>query len=255
MRSTDRPWGARASVPEPARVAAPAPLRRIVARSLWRALALGSVLACAAAASHGAERCAAPDARGHVACSAGMGEAQARAMALTQERSQWCWAASIAMIFGFHGYRLPQEAIVQDVHGSVADVNAPSGEAITSALRRPWRTPDARGFVASSQTGDIAANRYEVGNAQIVDELASGRPLLIGTRGHAMVLVEADYERRPDGNVVITGGSVIDPLPGKGLRRLTRPEMVLSYVSVVKVDGLPDDSLHAQAQTEGAPER
>jgi hypothetical protein len=196
---------------------------------------------------HATERCAAADARGRIACSAGMGEAQARAMAVTQERSQWCWAASIAMIFGFHGYAVPQATIVKDVHGSVADVNAPSGEAMTGALRRPWRTPDARGFVASTQTGDIAANRYEVSNEQIVQELASGRPLLIGTRGHAMVLVEADYERRPDGDVVITGGSVIDPLPGKGLRRLTRPEMVLSYVSVVKVQALPEGEVHARA--------
>ena len=198
-------------------------------------------------ASHAAEVCATPDARGTQACTASMDDARVREIAITQERSQWCWAASISMIFAYHGYTLPQEAIVLDVHGKVADVNAPSGEAMTSALRRHWRDRGNQEFAVSARAGDIAANRYEVSNAAIATELAAGRPLLVGTRGHAMVLVSANYERRANGDVVITGGSVIDPLPGKGLRKLARNEMVLTYVAAVEVAGVPAASSTAHA--------
>jgi hypothetical protein len=63
-----------------------------------------------------------------------------------------------------------------------------------------------------------------------------------------MVLVHANYERRAHGEVVITGGTVIDPLPGKGVRSLARAEMGLTYVAAVQVTGVEGKAtLHAQA--------
>ncbi|MES2973490.1 MAG: papain-like cysteine protease family protein [Pseudomonadota bacterium] len=212
-----------------------------------RTLFAAGILACWSMAPQAAETCNAPDARGTVSCTAGMSEARIREIAISQERSQWCWAASMSMIFAHHGLRVPQEHIVKDVHGKVEDVNAPSGEAMTSALRRRWR--DQMGnqeFAVNTRTGDIAANRYEITNAQIADELTGGRPLLIGTKGHAMVLVKANYERRTNGDVVITGGTVIDPMPDKGVRKLARAEMVLSYVAAVEVSEVRDGAkVHA----------
>jgi len=194
-----------------------------------------ALLAGGAVPSHASEVCAAPDARGTIACTAGMDDARVRAIAISQDKSQWCWAASISMIFASHGFRLPQDVIVKDINGNLEDLNAPSGEFMTNALRRQWLNPEGRQVAVSTRTGDIAANRYEVSNAAIATELAEGRPLLIGTRGHAMVLVKANYERRRNGDVVITGGTVIDPLPDKGVRKLARNELVLSYVSAVQV--------------------
>ncbi len=213
-------------------------LRGIVVMS-----ALGALAAWASPASAG-ESCNAPDAKGNIACTAGMDEPRIREIAVTQDKSQWCWAASISMIFASHGFRLPQEAIVKDITGKLEDVNAPSGEAMTSALRRKWRSPQGQQEVAAwAKVGDIAANRYEITNPEIAAELAEGRPLLIGTRGHAMVLVKANYERRTNGDVIITGGTVIDPLPGKGVRKLAKGEMVLSYVASVNVAlNVADDS-------------
>lgn len=199
------------------------------------------MLACWSLASQASETCNAPDAQGNIACTAGMSEQRIREITIFQERSQWCWAASMSMIFAHHGYRVPQEYIVENVHGKVEDVNAPSGEAMTSALRRRWRDQVRNEeFAVRTRTGDIAANRYEITNAHVAAELTGGRPLLIGTKGHAMVLVRASYERRANGDIVITGGTVIDPMPDKGVRQLARAEMALSYVSAVEVSEVRD---------------
>jgi len=206
-------------------------------RSLIAMAAVG-VLTGWATQTSAAETCSVPDARGTQACTAGMDEARIREITITQNQSKWCWAASISMIFAYHGYKLPQEDIVRDINGKVEDVNAPSGEFMTRALRRNWRDPSNQEFAVSTKTGDIDANRYEISNAAIADELGAGRPLLIGTLGHAMVLVSANYNRHSNGDIVITGGSVIDPLPDKGVRKLAKAEMLLSYVSSVQVAGM-----------------
>ena len=209
---------------------------------------LACLLSAVALACHAGETCHTPDSKGNVACSAGMNEARVREIATVQEKSQWCWAASISMIFANYGYTLAQEAIVKDVHGSVADVNAESGEVMTNALQRHWRDAANHEFAVSARAGDVAAQRYDISNAAIARELADGRPLLIGTRGHAMVLVRANYERRSNGDIVITGGTVIDPLPGKGVRRLARNEMGLTYVAAVQVSGVDGNAqVHADA--------
>ncbi|CAN5403700.1 hypothetical protein BH11PSE7_BH11PSE7_36930 [soil metagenome] len=200
-----------------------------------RTVLLAALLAAGAMACNAAETCQAANSKGDIACSAGMDEARVSEIATVQEMSQWCWAASISMIFANYGYTLPQQAIVKDVHGSIADVNAESGEVMTSALQRHWRDAANNEFAVSARTGDVAASRYDISNEAVATELINGRPLLIGTRGHAMVLVHANYERRSTGDVVITGGTVIDPLPGKGVRRLARNEMGLTYVAAVQV--------------------
>ncbi|MBC7452707.1 MAG: C39 family peptidase [Massilia sp.] len=214
-----------------------------------RTILLAGLLSAGALASQAAETCRTADAKGAIACSAGMDDARVREIAIVQERSQWCWAASISMIFANYGYTLPQETIVKDVHGSVADVNAESGEVMTSALQRHWRDAANHEFAVSSRAGDVAASRYDISNDAIATELINGRPLLIGTRGHAMVLVHANYERRSNGVVVITGGTVIDPLPGKGVRRLARNEMGLTYVAAVQVSSM-DSKASAQVESD-----
>jgi hypothetical protein len=221
-------------------------------RSLIAVAALGFITSWASQAS-AAETCNAPDANGVQACTASMDEARVREITITQHQPQWCWAASISMIFTYYGYKLTQEDIVLGVHGKVEDINAPSGEAMTKALRRHWRDPSNQEFAVSTKTGDIDANRFEISNATMASELGEGRPLLIGTRGHAMVLVSVNYQRHSDGDVVITGGQVIDPLPGKGVRRLARSEMVLSYVSSVQVASVqPGPARPLQALDEAA---
>lgn len=220
------------------------------------AMAAFGVLAGWATPSSATETCNAPDAKGTQACTASMDEARIREIIITQHQPQWCWAASISMIFAYHGYTLPQEDIVKDVHGKVEDIKAPTGETMTKALRRHWRDPSNQEFVVSTKTGDVDANRYEISNTTIADELGEGRPLLIGTRGHAMVLVGAHYERHANGEIVITGGSVIDPLPGKGVRRLAGSEMMLSYVSsvhVASVQAAPERTLQARDDAAGRP--
>jgi hypothetical protein len=77
-----------------------------------RTVFLAGVLSAIAMASHAAETCHTADAKGAIACSAGMDDARVREIATVQERSQWCWAASISMIFANYGYTLPHRASV-----------------------------------------------------------------------------------------------------------------------------------------------
>ena len=51
------------------------------------------------------------------------------------------------------------------------------------------------------------------------------------------VLVGLRFERSACGTLRITGGTVIDPLPGMGIRPMLRAEMRPTYVAAVQVMG------------------
>src|SRR5687768_14169077 len=88
----------------------PATLLLQLAPGWLLALALASMFALLTPqVLHAAEVCSSPDQHGVAHCRAGLTTAQIRHMAVAQEKSQWCWAASIAMVFAHHGYKLEQE--------------------------------------------------------------------------------------------------------------------------------------------------
>ncbi|MDQ6881945.1 MAG: C39 family peptidase [Pseudomonadota bacterium] len=156
-------------------------------------------------------------------------------MAATQEKSQWCWAASIAMVFARYGHALSQEHIVRQYFGHAAD-RPVAAQAITQLLARPWKDGEGRRFEANASVSWVAERGPKSAYDTMVSELSNQRPLLIGVAGHAMVLVGIDFERLPAaGGVRITGGKVIDPMPGRGLRRLFSDEARPTYVAAVNV--------------------
>lgn len=181
------------------------------------------------------EKCTSPDAGGVSQCHAGLATENVRQLAVVQEQPQWCWAASISMIFAHHGYRVPQQEIVKDGYGVAVDLPAPSGEAMTHALSRAWVDENDKPFQGRALASDGVARQYQVSNEKVLAELAAGRPLLLGAIGHAVVLVGLRYERSAKGSVRITGGTVIDPQPGRGIRPLLRAEMRPTYVAAVQV--------------------
>jgi hypothetical protein len=142
----------------------------------------------------------------------------------TQHLSQWCWAASIEMIFHFYGYQVSQPVIVRSTYGVVANIPAVTGLSISQNLNRNWRDQNGKQFqVQIEGLFDVDANIVALDNSQIVDALANERPLLFGNKSHAMVLTAIDYV--PPTNIVRAGFA--DPWPGKGLRGLENPlEMV-----------------------------
>lgn len=184
------------------------------------------------------EKCATPDTNGVSQCRAGLPAERVRALAVVQEQPQWCWAASISMIFAHHGYTVRQEEIVKDGYGVAADLPAPSGQAMTNALSRAWVDEHDRPFQGKAYASDSLARQYQVSDQKVLAELASGNPLLIGAMGHAVVLVGLRYERSAKGNVRIIGGTVIDPQPGRGVRPLLAGEMHPTYVAAVQVMGV-----------------
>lgn len=182
--------------------------------------------------------CDAPNADGVSICSAGLPADSLQQLAVVQEQPQWCWAASISMIFAHHGYAVRQEEIVKDGHGGVAaNLPAPSGQAMTRALSRAWVDGNHKPFKGQAVATDAFARQFQVSDHKVLAELADGRPLLLGAMGHAVVLVALKYEKSERGNVRIIAGTVIDPRPGIGIRPLLAGEMRPTYVAAVQVMG------------------
>jgi hypothetical protein len=132
----------------------------------------------------------------------------------TQQCEQWCWAASISMIFGFYGHPLSQASIVLATYGNVVCLPAGSSTTIGVDLSRRW--VDARGVPFTSQV--VAAYDYFnglntfAGNASIVAALKANDPMLYCNRSHAMVLYSVTYVDGPLGPD-IQRADVIDPWP------------------------------------------
>jgi hypothetical protein len=138
-----------------------------------------------------------------------------------QRMSEWCWAASISMIFSYNGHPIRQERIVQDAYGGIGNVpgNYP---ALFGSLDRSWTDDDGDDFTVS--VNNLFAPEFGASaltNADLVAALQQERPILYCTVQHAMVLTSMSYV---GANVVEAW--VMDPWPGYGLRRLTPAEMV-----------------------------
>ena len=188
-----------------------------------------------AAPAQAREQCGPAGADGSRQCRAGIAAEKVRQLAVKQEQPQWCWAASISMIFAAHGYTVAQQEIVKDGLGIVASLPAPSGQAMSQSMSGTWLDDEARLFRTSVLASDARAKRFEITNQHVIAELAAGRPLLLGAAGHAVVLVGLDFERLPGGAVRITSGTVIDPVPGQGVRALSGAERRPTYVAAVQV--------------------
>jgi hypothetical protein len=184
-------------------------------------------------AAHAGERCMPPDPEGNVVCDVGIPSERLEPVTSQQRMSQWCWAASISMIFGYHGYDVSQERIVESIFGRLADLPAMTGEQMTEALARPWRDERGRTFRATVRVYDDAAGEYGVDDRMIIDELRAERPLLVGTVGHAMVLTALRYVKTPSGELQVIGATVRDPWPGRGRRDLEWHEMQPQYLATV----------------------
>lgn len=142
-----------------------------------------------------------------------------------QQCELWCWAASISMIFAYHGYTVPQAQIVQQTYGAV--VCLPSGNTFTigSDLSRPWIDTRGRRFQSRVTAAFDPLNGIaNLSNAQIIDELRGNRPLLYCNRTHAEVLYKATYS---SDYADISDAWVVDPWPpNQRLHPLTFAERI-----------------------------
>jgi hypothetical protein len=157
-------------------------------------------------------------------------------MSAVQVNENWCWAASISMVFTYAGYSVSQRQIVERLFHDTGDHPARAHD-ITELLGMRWIDLQDRTFLPIAQIGADPGRRFRFGDDTVIRELIAERPVLVGVLAHAMVLVGVEYERftRQDA-VRITGGWVIDPAPGQGLRRLRLKELMPGYVAVVRIE-------------------
>jgi len=142
-----------------------------------------------------------------------------------QFQSEWCWAASISMLFGYYGHPVNQQRIVSEAYGQPFNIPALSGFVIAQALNRAWVDDRGRRFQANLQAAfDAQAGVAAINNVMIVQALANGHPLIVGARSHATVVTAVSYVPSPLGPNITSVG-VFDPWPARGARGLGIDEM------------------------------
>ncbi|MDD4878323.1 MAG: papain-like cysteine protease family protein [Candidatus Nanoarchaeia archaeon] len=133
------------------------------------------------------------------------------AESVTQNASQWCWAASIEMVFAYYGHDVSQDRIVQNTWGGLVDYPGSPWQ-IMQNLNKEWT--DNNGDTFQAQGDSYSASVYAAAH-----DLASDHPLIIGAFGHATVLTSMSYARDVmTGAWVMESATVLDPWPGRGER-------------------------------------
>ena len=116
-----------------------------------------------------------------------------------QGSSQWCWAAAIQMVLGYHGVGITQQQIVARSYGTDWRGNLPdwggSYEVITRNLNN-WNIDNyGQEYAVGAVLGWGAPSA-----AVMIEELRNGRPMIIGYQsspvsGHAVVLTAATFSQ------------------------------------------------------------
>ncbi len=142
----------------------------------------------------------------------------------TQYQTQWCWAASISMIFGYYGYQVPQPRIVSEAYGNIVNMPGQSYQ-IAQSLSRTWKDDMQRVF--NSYLSGIYDAQFGIAtldNISLINELDQNRPFIIGTNGHAVVATAMQYYPSAYGPPTVVSMGVFDPWPGRGARLLSIAE-------------------------------
>ncbi len=117
--------------------------------------------------------------------------------ASNQHNTNWCWAASLQMIFNYYGVGITQEQIVKRTYGTDATGHLPnwtgSFPVITENLNN-WNVDNSgkRYLVQASMNWGAPSPTY------LVEELQAQHPILIGYTpdgytGHAVVITACSY--------------------------------------------------------------
>jgi hypothetical protein len=153
-----------------------------------------------------------------------------------QQCPEWCFAASIAMIFSCYGHPIDQKRIVERLWGQ--DVCAPAFNTsnIEHLLSDTWRD-DAGVDFSSTVVAAYDAYNYvnSINNTTIVEELENDHPLLYCNTHHAMVVVSVDYMNQAGPNQSAIPGrvdavGVLDPFTVPAFHLLSPAEIVPAHL-------------------------
>lgn len=212
-------------------------------RKAWKRLTL--VVFCAVAGAGLAKGappwCYAPDAYGFQWCSVGTVNLPEWR---PQEMSEWCWAASIQMVFLYHDPQaeIPQARIIYESIGRLED--APGMDyALRGALNRIWTVGRQKLKIESKDwdfrqphaPGQLVASVFAA-----VNELVNDNPVILVFRvgyfaAHAVVLYSMNYGQGPNGELVLGEVWVVDPEPNGARYRPLTPEEKDGVLRVLQV--------------------
>lgn len=170
-----------------------------------------------------------------------------------QQNMVWCWVSSAQAIFRYYGYEIDQKRIAAQTMGApfITSANAimmvrmlNTHYVDNNGRRFSVRTPkiyDAHSWLSSNPYFMKAIGATILTNNDIKVAINSGRPLIIGTTNHAMVLTALGYHE-VNGWVSPVFGWVLDPWPSAynpqiatGLRQLMPNEMTAFFGADVVV--------------------
>jgi hypothetical protein len=162
-------------------------------------------------------------------CTAGILSAVAAMSADYQHATEWCWAASISMVFHYYNHPVSQARIVQQTWGQIINQPGSNGQ-ILSDLSREWTDDDGSKFKSSCDA--MSANPVTA-----AQDLGNDDPLIICSLGHAMVLTALTYVQNPSapGGASVTAATVRDPWPGNGGRRVLSAQEWFKVSLLVRV--------------------
>jgi hypothetical protein len=231
--------------------------------SIWMKLAIlsAAVFAISHAPAHAQSTLCTPDpVNGGSDCVSQVNFQQfAQTAYQTQQLPEWCWAASISMVWAFHGHPVSQSEIVSGTFGALLNMGAQPYQ-IFQALNGQRVDDNGVSFV-STVTGlyDAQSGFDNLSYTQVGAALDQNQPVLIGTvnpdgsSAHAVVLTAVEYyvpagypiEVSADGSNIIQGG-VFDPWPGNGARTMTAQQLApagrggsMFFAALVSVSTVP----------------
>lgn len=183
--------------------------RDFIANLAVATLGTTSIMATPGFASEPDIRCG-YDGYGRQICTVGIPSFQAQQIAERQYMSEWCWAASISMIFNYYNHPVSQARIVKEAYGRIVDMPG-SPLAILRSLNRPWVDDNDEEF-------SVVADHFTANYLTAIEDLRNDSPQLIGALGHAVVLTAMTFVDTPAGPQVISA-IVRDPWPTSPSRR------------------------------------
>lgn len=155
-----------------------------------------------------------------------------RPQVIRQNCPQWCWAASMSMVFEMWGHTVDQRDIVQATFGTLTCQPIGSGIAIARTLSgHHWVDSAGNRFRCTvSAAYDFHAGFNNLTNDLVVRELSNDRPLIYCNTHHAMVQVTMDY-RDYFGTIQPLSVGVLDPWPqSPAYHPLTPAELIAAHL-------------------------
>lgn len=164
-------------------------------------------------------------------CHVGIQSQDFRFVRADQRMMFWCWAATLQMIFDWHGYSISQDRIVAQTFGAV--VNLPADPfVLINSVNRQYIDNFGDPFSVDSLVYSVDFGVAQIDNRDLVASLSAERPMVYCNNSHMMVLIGAGYW--DVGFPQVFSAWVADPWPGAqfapdmgpGFRDLSQAEMV-----------------------------